>query len=164
MFDFSWQNILHSNTLNFVILVVILYWVLAPKVKAAVENCDKRTTDTVNESIETRQQAIKNLEDSKVDYARTPEEVESINKTATNTLSALEKKAEEDTEIAKKLISDNAEKAVKNEASRITSTLTKETAENSINSSIEEIKRRLENDESLHDRLIEQAINDLETA
>lgn len=163
MFDLSWQNILHSNTVNFVILVAVLYWFLAPKAKNLFENCNQKTINTVNESIETRQQAIKNLEDSKIDYARTPEEAESINKTAVNTLSALEKKAEEDTENAKKLISDNAEKAVKNEVSRITSTLTKETAENSINSSLEEIKRRLESDETLHDRLIEQAINDLET-
>lgn len=164
MLDLSWQNIIHSNTINFLFLAVVLCWLCIPRIKKAIDNLTDRTAETIKNSIELRKSALNNLEDVKADYARTPEETEDIKNTAMNTLNSLAEKAKEDTERAKKILIENTEKSIKNEISKLTSELTKETAKNSLNSALDDIQGRLQRDETLHDKLIEKSIEDLDVA
>lgn len=162
MLDLSWNNIVHSNMLNFLILAVALYFLLKDKLKLAVENMTEKTIKTVNDSVFDKENALKNLEETKLDYEKTPQETAEIRAIAQNTLNSLERKAKEDTEKAKQILSENATKTVESEAARINSALTKQTAENSVNSALDNIRERLSNDENLHDKLIEDAIEKLE--
>ena len=59
-------------------------------------------------------------------------------------------------------MAENATKTVLSEAAKINSTLSKETAENSVNTALDDIRARLSQDENLHDILIENAIEELE--
>lgn len=162
MLDLSWSNIVHSNMLNFLILAVALYFLLKDKLKLAVENMTEKTIKTVNDSVLDKENALKNLEETKLDYEKTPQETAEIRTIAQNTLNSLERKAKEDTEKAKQILSENATKTVESEAARINSALTKQTAENSLISALVNIRERLSNDENLHDKLIEDAIEKLE--
>ena len=47
MFDFSWQNIIHSNTLNFLFLLIVLGWICLPKIRDYAYDKTKDTTDTI---------------------------------------------------------------------------------------------------------------------
>lgn len=164
MFDFSWQNIIHSNTLNFLFLLIVLGWICLPKIRDYAYDKTKDTTDTINNSIETRKEALRSLDDAKSEYARVPQEAQTIKQTAENTLKSLEQKACEDTEKAKQTISNNSDKAIDNEASKTISELTKETAEKSISIALSDIQNKLQNDPSLHDKLIENSIDTLDVA
>ncbi len=162
MLDLSWNNIVHSNMFNFVILAIALYFLLKDKVKDALDSMTERTINTVNSSISEKEDALKKLEETKIDYEKTPQEKAEIRNIAQNTLLSLEKKAAADIEKAKQLLVENASKTVSSEEARINSVLTKETAENSISKALNEISVRLSQDEHLHDKLIENAIEELE--
>ena len=162
MLDLSWHNIVHSNMFNFVILAVALYFLLKDKVKNAVTSLTEKTIKTVNDSVSDKENALKVLEETKLDYEKTPQETAEIRAIAQNTLNSLEKKAKEDTEKAKQILCENATKSVESEVAKINSTLTKKTAEKSVNSALDDIRSRLEQDAGLHDRLIENAIEELE--
>lgn len=162
MLDLSWNNIVHSNMFNFVILAVALYFLLKDKVKNAVTSLTEKTIKTVNDSVSDKENALKVLEETKLDYEKTPQETAEIRAIAQNTLNSLEKKAKEDTEKAKQILCENATKSVESEVAKINSTLIKKTAEKSVNSALDDIRSRLEQDAGLHDRLIENAIEELE--
>lgn len=162
MLDLSWNNIVHSNMLNFLILAIALYFLLKDKMKNAINNMTEKTIKTVNDSVSDKEEALKTLEETKLDYEKTPQETAEIRNIAQNTLRSLEKKAKEDTEKTKQILTENATKSVESEASRINSTLTKETAENSVNAALNDICAKLSKDETLHDKLIENAIEELE--
>ena len=163
MFDFSFSSILHSNLFNFILLVLILYHLLAPVIKKMIEQNTEKTSNIVNDSISTRDNAIQNLEKTKEDYAKTPQEIKEINSIAENTLDSLKKKSEEDTELSKNIIEENSVKSVNSESARIMSVLTKETVEDSVETARADIINRLKNEDGLADKLIEQAIDNLET-
>lgn len=162
MLDLSWSNIIHSNMLNFLILVIVLYFLLKDKIKNAIDNMTEKTNKTVNDSILNKEAALKTLEETKSNYEQTPQETAEIKNIALNTLSSLERKAKEDTEKAKHFFAENITKSVDSEASRIQSALIKETAKNSVDNALNSIRARLNQDETLHDKLIEKAIEELE--
>ena len=163
MFDLSWHNILHSNLLNFILMVLILYCLLAPIIKKAVKDNTEKTTQIVNTSVHRKELAEKKLEEVKEDYETVSKETEEIENIAITTLESLKNKAEKDTQVAKQILEENAKKSVRSEEARINSLLTKDAVEDSIKQAEEEIKQRLSQDENLHDKLIERAIDDLES-
>lgn len=163
MFDLSVHNILHSNLFNFILLVIILYSLTAPFLKKSVKSANEKMTNIVSNSVQCKEKAIQNLEQAKNDYAHTPKEKEEIAQIAQNTIASLKRKAHRDTEEAKKIIRDNLNKSVRTEEAKISEQLTKETTEKSVNTALEKIKNQLLQDETLHDKLIEQAIEELET-
>lgn len=161
------SNILHSpilqsNLLNFLIMVFILYKLSAPFIRKAIEQSAENTKRTVENSDLNKKQAETNRDIAKEEYEKTPQEIDYINQTAKETLSSLEKKAEEDTEKTKNSISSNAERALLNESARVISTLTEETAKQSLITAREKIITELRENENLHDILIEQSIDELE--
>ena len=161
MFDFSWENIIHSNAINFVILAVIIGWLGIPRIKRAIEDKTDRTAAEINNSVKAKEEAEQNLEEAKSDYAKTPQETENIKNTALNTLKSLEQKVKEDTEKAKQAIINNTDKVINNEVSKLSSILTRETVETTIGESIKDIQKKLSEKEDLHDKLIEQSIEKL---
>lgn len=162
MLDLSLQNILHSNLINFLILFAILYFVLKKPVKKAVNETTENTQKSVQNSIDKKEKALSNLDETKADYAKTPSEIAEIKEIADSTLKSLEKKTEKDIENAKKILEENSQKSVKSEEAKISSMLTKETAEKSLIEATKVIKAQLNENESMQDFLIEQAIDELE--
>ena len=59
MIDLSWNNIVNSNMLNFLILAIALYFLLKDKVKNAVDSMTEKTIKTVNDSVQTRKTLLK---------------------------------------------------------------------------------------------------------
>lgn len=162
MFDLSLHNILHSNIFNFVLMVIILYYLCAPIIRKTIQNANEKTVSFINQSISSKNLAVENLETAKEEYSKTPEEKAEISKIAKCTIDSLEKKSIEDTDGEKKIIEDNCNKAIASETGKITSQLIKNTADKSVETALSKIKSRLEEDVSFHNILIERAIDELE--
>lgn len=156
------SRIFQSNLFNFLVMVFILYKLAAPFIKKSVEQTAENTKKIVETSELNKNKAEENRDAAKKQYENTPEETAYIKKTANNTLSSLEKKAEEDTEKTKSSISANAQRAIVNESARVVTSLTEETAKQSLISAKEKILTKLRENENLHDILIEQSIDELE--
>ncbi|MBQ2644919.1 hypothetical protein IJG14_05020 [bacterium] len=162
MFDLSFSNILHSNLFNFILLVVILYIVAAPFIKKSIQSANTKVSQTINDSVQRKEKALNNLEKTKEDYAKTPDETAEIGQIAKKTIDSLKIKSETDIETIKNFIKDNANKSILTETSKIKSKITKEVTEQSVDKALEKIKDKLSQDENLHDILIERAIEKLE--
>lgn len=162
MFDFSMHNILESNLINFVILFTAIVLLVKNKIKDAVFKAQTDTVMEIEMSDKRKKSAIKKFKKVKDDYENLPQETEEIETTAKNTLNSLEEKAKNDLKNAKQILQDSAARSIVSETARINSVLSKEMAENSIIKAVEEIKQKLIQDKSMHDKLIEQAIDELE--
>jgi F0F1-type ATP synthase membrane subunit b/b' len=132
------------------------------KTKKAINSTTQNIITKVENSQENREKADEELKEAKKDYDHTPEEAKRINEIAQNTLQSLKLQAKEDTEKQKENIAKNAEKIISEETAKIISRLSKETAENSVKKAERDIEEKLSQNEELHDKLIEKAIQELE--
>ena len=81
MLDFSFDNILHSNLLNFVVMVAILGLIIHKlNVKKMLEDQRNKIEDSVNGSVDTKNAAYSSLEKAKAEEANLENEINSINK------------------------------------------------------------------------------------
>ena len=151
-----------SNLFNFAVMVFILYKVASPFIKKAINESAEKTKNTVETSDLKRKEAEESLQAAKEKYEETPKEIDYIIRTATNTLSSLERKAKEDNEKSKAALVLNADNSISSEEARLTSQLTEDTAKKSLSEAKANIINILKEDENLHDRLIEQSIDTLE--
>jgi len=154
--------IFQSNLVNFLVMVFILYKLAAPFVKKMINQAAENTKNTVEESYLKKEEALKRFEEAKEKYENTPQDIDYIVRTANDTLNSLEKKYEEDTNKTKKDLFSNADKSIQSEKARIISEITSDTANKSLLNAKENIMNMLKEDENLHDRLIEQSIEELE--
>ena len=113
MFDFSFENILHSNLINFLIMVgcfALLIWKL--NVGQKIEDMRASIQNKVEESDAIREEAkidYKNIADS---LANVDSEISEILKKAEITAKSFEEKARLDLDKSVALIKQNAEKQV----------------------------------------------------
>ncbi len=154
--------ILQSNLFNFLVMIFLLYKFAGPFIKKSIENTANKTKETIEASDSKRKEAEDINRVAKEKYSETPKEIDSIIRTANSTLSSLERKASEDTEKIKTNLEANADRAVESETARVSAQLTINTAQKSLSSAKDNILKMLSEDENLHDRLIEQAIDELE--
>ena len=154
--------VFQSNLFNFVVMVFILYKLAAPIIKKMINEAAESTKNLVENSDADRTEAENTLKEAKKKYEGTPGEIDYIVKTAQNTLNSLEKKSKEDIQNSKITVSSNADKSIQSEYARLTSRLTSQTALKSVYEAKENILNKLKEDKDLHDRLIEQAIDELE--
>ena len=156
------SSIFQSNLVNFLVMVFILYKLAAPFVKKMINQAAENTKNIVKESDLKKEEALKRFEDAKEKYENTPQDIDYIVRNANDTLTSLERKSEEDTNKTKKELFSNADKSISSERARIISEITVDTANKSLLTAKENILNMLKEDENLHDRLIEQSIEELE--
>lgn len=165
MFDFSFENILHSNLINFLIMVgcfALLIWKL--NVGQKIEDMRASIQNKVEESDAIREAAkrdYKNIADS---LANVDSEISEILKKAEITAKSFEEKARLDLDKSVALIKQNAEKQVLTEQNHVQTDLMKNVATSSIEIAQRQIKNALEKDTSLHRKYIEECINSIDKA
>lgn len=163
MFNFSIQNIIHSNALNFAMMIAFLAWVLKKaKVPESLEAGRKKTEDTVNDAVKTKQNSHEGLKDAELSLQGLGSEVEKIFGSANSTLKSLEAKIVEDTEKQIQNIENNIEKIVSSEEGKVKSKLTKGVSNASVALAQQNIEKMLESNKELHDKFIYDSINELD--
>lgn len=163
MFDFSWENILHSNLINFLILAgIIFYAVIKIDVSSIIEAKRKKVEECINASESSKNEAVNVLAGAKEKFEHVETEITEITQSAESTLKSLEGKILKDADEQIQKVKNNINKVVDSEKNKVVSELSKNISDISITRSAENLKRKLAEDTELHNRLIEQAIDNLD--
>ena len=165
MFDFSFENILHSNLINFLIMVgcfVLIIWKL--NVGQKIEDMRASIQNKVEESDAIKEEAKRDFENIADSLANVDSEIEEILKKAEITAKSFEEKARMDLDKSVALIKQNAEKQVVTEQNHVQTDLLKNVAISSIEIAQKQIKNALENDKTLHRKYIEECIKCIDKA
>ena len=163
MFDFSYANILHSNLINFVIMIVIIALILRKiNVKDNIDNQHKKIKDSINKSQEEVKTALKNYENAKDKLDNVHIETEKIVENAKNVLENLEQKHKNELEDIKAYFEKNLTKEIEREKQNTLNDITLSVAKASAALSYDNIKQTLEQNPNLHQKYIDECINSID--
>lgn len=163
MLDFSFANILHSNVVNFTIMIVFFAFIAYKlNVIQKVEDMRASIQKKVEESDILKEEAKKDFQNIKDSLGNIEEEIDTIVKKAEKTAESFEQKAKEDIDRAVALINQNAQKQIETEHSRVKRELLKNVSASSVEIAQKQIKTALDNDRQLHRKYIEEFINSID--
>ncbi len=163
MFDFSYANILHSNVINFAIMIAffgaVIYFLKVPK---KLEDYRSSIQKTVEDSDSLKEEAKKEFEKVSDSLKNINDELDEIVKRAEETAKAFEIKARQDLDKTVETIKRNIEKQVHSEENHVQAELLKNVSSSSIEVAQRQIKSALDKDKELHKRYINDFINSLD--
>lgn len=163
MFDLTLHNILHSNVINFAVLIALIGFIVN-KIRIAdmIEAKRKSVIITVTSAEEHNSVSKSNLQNAVGEIEKLPQALLEIEGHAKDNLSKLEEKL--NTEAGKVIsnIEKNVEKVIESEASKINRSLTSGVSAASIQLAESSINKQLVLNSELHNRFIGQAIDELE--
>lgn len=163
MFDFSYANILHSNLINFVIMIVIIALILRKiNVKDNIDNQHKKIKDSISKSQEEVKSALKNYENAKEKLDNVHIETEKIVENAKNVLENLEQKHKNELEDIKAYFEKNLTKEIEREKQNTLNDITLSVAKASAALSYDNIKQTLKQNPNLHQKYIDECINSID--
>lgn len=165
MLDFSFSNILHSNVINFAIMIA-LFAFIAYKLKVGQKIEDLRTSikSKVEESDAIKEEAKKDFQNVADSLANIEDELKAIVEKAKETAKSFEQKAREDLDKSVALLKQNIEKQIETEQNHIKGELLNNVASSSIEIAQRQIKTALDKDKQLHRKYIEDFINSIDKA
>lgn len=158
-----WNLIVESNTFNFIILVIIL-WVLLQKmhVVSLLENLKDNIINKIEMSKSEREKAENELKKARNAVANLDNEIkESIELTRKNIEGAV-KQTLENAELQAENILNNVKNVIENEEKQISSKLLNSTAQQAVQSAKDKIIARLKANPELHNKYIDEAIEDID--
>lgn len=163
MFDLSFENIVHSNIINFAVLIALIGFIIN-KIRVAdmLESKRKSVETTVKTAEEQNSTSKVNLKKAEKEVENLPQTLLEIEVQAKDNLSKLEEKLSLEVKNVIASIEKNVEKTVESEVSKITRSLTSGVSEASIKLAENSILKQLEKNPKLHDRFIGEAIDELE--
>ncbi len=163
MLDFSYQNILHSNTINFAIMIgffAILIKFL--KVGEKMEQGRACVQESVENSDSLKIHAEKEFKKIKDSLKDLPKEIDGILENAKATAIAFEQKSKDEIEQLVASIKVNADKQVGAEEKQAQSVLSKNIGKSSVEIAQRQVKNTFEKNKDLHRKVIGDFINDLD--
>ena len=158
-----WHIIAETNIFNFILLALLLL-VLIQKfdVNKAIENLKERTINRIKESEQAKIDAENNLSDAN-------EKVENLDNEISEKLKVAGVRADNVADMIDKVtlrklqqISTNTKRVVENEGKTLISILSDKTAGNSVETAEKYIRNRLKRQPELHDKYIDESIDNLE--
>ena len=158
-----WNLIVESNTFNFVVLILIL-GILCKKINLS-DTIEKIRLDIVN-TIET---AKKEQSEAKTKLAGAQKAIEHIDEDIKDRLNEASKRADgiskqifENTDAQVKLIEKNIERVITAEEKTLSAQMSSKTLQTSVALAQEQIKHMLESNPELHNRYIDESIDNID--
>ena len=165
MLDFSFSNILHSNVINFAIMIALFVFIgYKLKVGQKIEDMRLSIKSKVEESDSIKEEAKKDFQKVSDSLANIEEELNAIVSKAEETAKSFEQKAREDLDRSVALIKQNIEKQIETEQNHVQGELLHNVASSSIEIAQRQIKTALDKDKQLHRKYIEDFINSIDKA
>ena len=165
MLDFSFSNILHSNVINFLIMVALFVYIgYKLKVGQKIEDMTSAIKNKVEESDAIKEEAKKDFQNVENSLAHVEDELDAIVKKAEAAAKSFEQRTREDLDKSVALIKQNIEKQVISEQNHVQGELMKNVASSSIEIAQRQIKSALDKDKQLHRKYIEDFINSIDKA
>ena len=163
MLDFSWSNILHSNVINFLIMIAIFAYIAVKlNVSQKIEDMRASVQNKVEESDAIKNEAEADLQQIKDSLKNIDEELDAIVKKAEDTAKAFEAKTREDLDKTVESIKLNIEKQIQSEENHVQDTLLKNVSNASVEIAQKQIVSALDKDKQLHRKYIDEFINSID--
>ena len=163
MFDFSFENILHSNLINFAVMITVIACVMAKlNLGEKIENLRNSIVKRVEDSDTAKNDADKFLTDTKKSVENLGQELAAIKDNAVKSADNMANKIIEDAKNQVDKFEQNAHKNIENEFAKVQSELKNEVSELSIDLARNNIKEKLTQDNELHKKLINESIDKLD--
>ncbi len=162
MTDF-WNLIVQSNTFNFAILVII-FAVIFVKIDlpAVIEKIKNDVAQAIENAKKEKENAEIELETAKKTAANTDNEVTEQLRSAENNARNLSEGIMKNTEIQIENIKSNILRVITAEEKNLSSKLTQETVNSSIELAKQNIINKLSENKSLHEKFIDDSIKELD--
>ncbi len=158
-----WELIIHSNTFNFVIFIAILAYICKKiDVSVIIAGIQEKIKKMIEDSKTAKSEAEANLVSAEEKVKHVNEEVETILQDAGSTAKKLSEKISEDTQKQVENIKKNAEKIIEAEEKVLYTKLMKKASLASLKTAETHIKNTLVNNEALHDKYINESIDNLD--
>ena len=165
MLDFSFSNILHSNVINFGIMIALFAFIAYKlKVGEKIENLRDSVKNKVEESDAIKDEAKKDYQKVADSLANIEDELKAIVEKAEETAKSFEQKTRAELDKSVEMLKQNIEKQIETEQNHIQSELLNNAAVSSIEIAQRQIKTALDKDKKLHRKYIEEFINSLDKA
>ena len=157
------QILIQSNTLNFLIVLLILGFIIKKLNIGMKVDCIKgEIASFVENSENEKKQAEQNLARINDKLAKLPVVIERIKKSTENNIKNIEANVQKKTEIQKQDISKNAERLFKLETKKFKTGLTNLLSEKSVDLAKENAINQLKENPLLHKKYIDSAIDELD--
>ena len=165
MLDFSFSNILHSNVINFGIMIALFAFIAYKlKVGEKIENLRDSVKNKVEESDAIKDEAKNDYQKVADSLANIEDELKAIVDKAEETAKSFEQKTRAELDKSVEMLKQNIEKQIETEQNHIQSELLNNAAVSSIEITQRQIKTALDKDKKLHRKYIEEFINSLDKA
>ena len=163
MFDFSWSNILHSNVINFAIMIAFFAFIIIKlNVGQKIEDMRSAIQQKVEGSDSIKAETEKDLKQVADSLSNIEQELSAIVSKAEETAKAFEEKSKQDLDKTVESIKLNIEKQIQSEENHVQSSLMKNISNASVEIAQHQIKSALDKDAKLHRKYIEDFINSID--
>ena len=163
MFSQIADVILKSNTFNFIVFSILIALILKKiDFSALVEKLRKKAEDEVNSSSKAKKDSQTALINAEKKIEKADKDVEKIIEDSESTAAVMASNIISGANGPIEIIRNNAQKVITNDIYKTRKKLSDFTIKESIKLAEENIKDKLKNDETLHQKYIDEAINELE--
>lgn len=157
------QLLIQTNTLNFlIVLFLIIFLVIKLNLKDKIEVLRSEIKDYVDASVNEKEQSDKDLEIIKKKVDKLPLVIEKIQKSTENSVKNLGEKIKNEIEEQKKDIENNAERIFNLETKKFKEKLTSLLSEKSVEIARENALNQLNQNNDLHNKYIDNAIDEID--
>ncbi len=163
MFDFSYSNILHSNVINFLIMLGFIVIIIKRlDVKGIIDDNYKTIVQKINKSNDDVKIALTKYEKAKENLDNVHFETDMIVENAKKTLENIEEQSKNELDEIKKHLEKTLSKDIDREVQNTYNDITKSIAKASSALSYENIKQALSQNPQLHQKYIDECINSID--
>lgn len=157
------QLLIHSNTLNFIIvLAILIFLVIKLNLKEKIELLKEEIKDYVEASYKEKAKAEQDLAMIKEKIEELPKEIENIKESAENSVKSIGDKIRLEAVDKKQDIANNAERIFNLETKKFKQKLTTILSEKSVEIARENALNQLIANKDLHNKYIDTAIEELD--
>lgn len=158
-----WNVILESNTFNFIVLaIIIIYLMKKLRAGAALENLKNAIIKRIDDSKAEKEKALSELKTAEKAVENLDNEIKERYNLAEQNANGVIQQTVMNAENQVSHILQNAENAIENEEKQISAQLLKSTAEKALLTAKDIIAARLKENPELHEKYINEAIEDID--
>lgn len=158
-----WNFILHSNIINFLIVLYFLVWLFKKiDIKQKIGHIRNEIKNFVENSELEKEEAQKKLNEINDKISVLPKEISEIENSTENSVKSICEKIKIEIEEQKQDLANNAERIFNLETKKFKQKLTSILTEKSIEIARDNALKQLENNTELHNKYIENAIDELD--
>lgn len=158
-----WNTIVTSNTFNFIVFVLILAWVFKKiDVNKIIISLQKKIIKLIEDAKKEKEDALNNLSKAEKAVENLGEELKIIVDDAHKSAGVISSKILSEAQKQLESIEANANKVIEAEEKMLISNLTKSTSTASVDIAKSHITKTLEETPSLHEKYINESIDELD--